>query len=289
MAQTLLMTIKSLLPSLPVSERKIGELILKKPTEIIQMSATKLATEAGSSSAAVIRFCNSIGVNGFTEFKIQLSAQSAQIDTGLLTDIAPNEALEDIKKKLLFNTNFFFEKTNEVLEDEAIDQVVDLIAQAPSMFIHGLGASFLVASDIKQKFNRIGKQVFCTQDAHESSALMAIAEAGSVYIGISNSGDKGEGLLLMKLAKSLGLNTVSLTKDSLNPLRELAAIGLTTADTQEAPLRSGATLSLLSQMYAVDIIFYHFMAKNYQHNLTFLNKSRQATAEFEQLFEDFTQ
>lgn len=287
MAQTLLMTIKNQLPSLPVSERKIGELILKKPTEIIQMSASKLAAEAGSSSAAVIRFCNSIGVKGFTEFKIQLSAQSAQIDAGLLTDIAPNEALEDIKKKLLLNTNYFFEKTNEVLADEAIDQVVDFISQAPTMFVHGLGASFLVACDIKQKFNRIGKQVFCTQDAHEMSALMAIAEAGSVYIGISNSGDKGEGLLLMKLAKSLGLKTVSLTKDSQNPLRDLADIGLSTADTQEAPLRSGATISLLSQMYAVDIIFYHFMAKNYQHNLSRLNKTRQATAEFEQLFEDF--
>src|SRR5699024_732144 len=128
LAQTLLMTIKNQLPSLPVSERKIGELILKKPTEIIQMSASKLAAEAGSSSAAVIRFCNSIGVKGFTEFKIQLSAQSAQIDAGLLTDIAPNEALEDIKKKLLLNTNYFFEKTNEVLADEAIDQVVDFIS-----------------------------------------------------------------------------------------------------------------------------------------------------------------
>ena len=120
MAQTLLMTIKHQLASLPESERKIGELILQKPTEIIQMSATKLATEAGSSSAAVIRFCNSIGVKGFTEFKIQLSAQSAQIDAGLLTDIAPNEALEDIKKKLLFNTNFFFEKTNETIYKRTI-------------------------------------------------------------------------------------------------------------------------------------------------------------------------
>ena len=108
MAQTLLMTIKNILSNLPESERKIGQLILEKPTEIIQMSATKLAAEAGSSSAAVIRFCNSIGLKSFTEFKIQLSGETAQIDMGLLTDIAPGEAIDDIKRKLLFNTNFFF-------------------------------------------------------------------------------------------------------------------------------------------------------------------------------------
>ncbi|MRJ46171.1 MurR/RpiR family transcriptional regulator [Fundicoccus ignavus] len=285
MAQTLLMTIKNILSNLPESERKIGQLILEKPTEIIQMSATKLAAEAGSSSAAVIRFCNSIGLKSFTEFKIQLSGETAQIDMGLLTDIAPGEAIDDIKRKLLFNTNFFFEKTTEVLKNEVIDQVVDAIAAAPAVFIHGLGASFLVASDMKQKFSRIGKQVFCTQDTHELSALMAIAVEGSTYVGISNSGEKIEGLVLMKLAKQLGLTTISLTKDSNNPLRNTADIALAMADTQEAPLRSGATISLLSQMFAVDIIFYHYMAKNYNQNISGLNKTRNATATYEKLLD----
>lgn len=74
------------------------------------MSATDLATEAGSSSAAVIRFCRSIGIKGFTELKLQLSADSQGIKDNLYTDILADENLEQVKKKMLINTNHLLKK-----------------------------------------------------------------------------------------------------------------------------------------------------------------------------------
>lgn len=275
------------MPALPKSERKIGAYILEKPLESIQMSASQIAKEAESSAAAVIRFCRSIGVNGYTELKLQLSAASNVIQEDLYTDIAPDEGLDQIKKKLLFRTQQAFQKTNETLDDKQIEQAVDLLAESPAIFLYGIGASYLVALDLRQKFSRIGKHVICTQDQHELVASMAIAKEGSVYIGISNSGEKREALIMMEVANKWGLRTISLTKETDNPLSRLAQIPIYTSDTKEAPLRSGATISLLSQLYAVDVLFLHFMTRGYVDNIKSLEHSRLATEDLNQLFQKY--
>lgn len=151
-----------------------------------------------------------------------------------------------------------------------------------------IGGAVIVAVDIKQKFTRLGKQVFCSQDQHELAASMAIAAQGSVYIGISNSGEKQEGLVLMTLANQLGLTTVSLIQDTENRLSELARFSLKTTKVMEPPLRSGATISLLSQLYAVSIVFYSFITKRYDDNLKSLERTLRATTELENILKDKT-
>ncbi|MDE1548606.1 MurR/RpiR family transcriptional regulator [Jeotgalibaca caeni] len=285
--QNIVLSIKEKLPALPESERKIGELVTEKPLEIIQMNASQLAEAAGSSAAAVIRFCRSMGLNGYTELKLQLSAESNLIQEDLYTDILPDEGLDQIKKKLLVHTNFTLEKTNSALDNERMEQAATWLVDCPTLYVYGLGASYLVALDIKQKLSRIGKQVLCTQDQHELAASMAIAQPGSVYIGISNSGEKKEGLVLMEVANKWGLHTVSLTKDTDNSLSKLAEVALKTADTKEAPLRSGATISLLNQLYAVDVLFLHFMTKRYTDNIHHLERSRKATDDLNEFFKQY--
>lgn len=284
--QNILLRINGKLPTLPQSEQKIGKIILESPLAIIQMSAADLAKAADSSPAAVIRFCRSIGVKGYTELKLLLSAVSNEIEGASYTDISPDEDLDAIKKKLLWNTNYMLEQTNAILANDLLDEAVVKMVNSPIIYVYGLGASHLVAMDLKQKLTRIGKQVICTQDQHELVAALAIAPADAVYFGISNSGEKREANILMEIAKKSGKHTISLTKDSDNSLSRLADVALKMADTNEAPLRSGATVSLLMQMYAIDILFYHFMTKQYQENIGYLELSRTAISEFSDLMRE---
>lgn len=287
MQQNILIKIQQQMENLPHSERKIAEIVTTQPLEIINMSAAELAEEANSSPAAVIRFCRSIGLKGFIELKLMLSAVSNDLEERIYTDILPDESLDQIKKKLLWHTSFTFEKTNESLVNERLEAAVNLIVNSPTIYVYGLGASYLVAMDLKQKLTRIGKAVICSQDQHELAAIMAVAQKDSVYFGISNSGEKKEGLVIMDVAKKWGLHTIALTKDTDNRLSRLADISLQTADTNEAPLRSGATTSLLSQMYAIDVLFYHFMTKRYQENVQNLGASRKATDDLNIYYEKY--
>lgn len=280
------LTIKEKLADLPESERKVGEFILDNPLLTIQMSASQLAEAAGSSAAAVIRFSHSLGMKGYTELKLLLSAQSNSLQEELHTDIRPDEELDQIKKKFWVNTSHTLEKTNVSLANECVEQAAQWLVECPTLFVYGLGASHIVAMDVDQKFSRLGKKVFCSQDQHNLAGAMAVAPKNAVYFGISNSGETQEGHVLIRLARQLGIRTLSLTRDTDNRLSQLADIPLKTAYTQEAPLRSGATTSLLSQLYAVDILFYSFLTKQYDENVSRLEKSRKAIRDLGVLFQE---
>lgn len=286
MANNILQTINAMLKDLPKSEQKIGQLVLERPKDVIQMNATELAKEANSSPAGVIRFCHSIGINGFTALKLALSAQTSQRGDLNYTDIDVDESIDTIKEKLATNASVVFSDTNVTLVNSDVDRVTDWIMASPMVFLYGLGASYIVAQDFRQKFTRIGKHVMVTQDQHELVAAMSIAPKGSLYIGISNSGEKSEGTMVMNMAKNLGLKTVSLTKASENTLASISDIALHTANTKEALLRSGATISLLAQLYAIDILFFTYMTKNYDIHVQNLALSKEATNAIEDLYQE---
>lgn len=276
MLNNVLLNIKEKKDGLALSEKKIAEVILEQPAEVIKMSASQLAKEAGSSSAAVIRFCHSIGLKGFVELKLQLSADLQGINDNLYTDIIPGEEMAQIKKKLLVNTNHVFKETNNSLNDEIVSQATTLFKNSSVIYPFGLGASSLVAEDFQQKFSRIGKKVIFIQDQHVLATSLAVADSNALFFGVSNHGEKREVVSLTKLAKEFGLQTISLTRNTKNTLSTLSDIALTTAVAQEPPLRSGATISLLTQMYAIDILFYAYVTNHYESSLENLEKSKEA-------------
>lgn len=274
MQPNILFVIQEKLASLPKSEQKIGEAILKDPQKIIQMNATQLGKSANSSPAAIIRFCHSIGLKGFTELKLQLSAESKMIEEKLYTEILPDEEFEQMKKKLLLTTEHVLRETSKLLETAQVEEVTKAFNQSPIIYTYGLGASHLVALDIQQKYSRIGKHVMSTLDTHSLVASMSTAPKESIFFGISNSGETKEVIQLMKAAQKFGLQTISLTELGENSLKKLSTISLQTGISGEAPLRSAATSSLLTQLYAIDLLFYDFATKNYETILERLEKSK---------------
>ena len=67
--------VESIFSELTQSEKKIAQMVLETPEEVIQMTANELAKASQTSPASVIRFCRSIGISGFTELKLKLSAE----------------------------------------------------------------------------------------------------------------------------------------------------------------------------------------------------------------------
>ena len=287
MLNNILLQIKEKKAFLPLSEKKIAEVILKDPVSVINMNSSLLAKKAGSSSAAVIRFCRSIGLKGFVDLKLQLSADLQGINDNVYTDIVPGEDLEQIKKKFLVNTHHVFKETNHTLDSEAVSQATKLFYESSVIYPFGVGASGIVAEDFQQKFSRIGKKVIVLQDQHVLATALAVADDRALFLGISNGGEKSEVLALTKMAKEFGVQTISLTRNTENTLSTLADVPLKTAFAQEPPLRSGATVSLLAQMYAIDILFYAYVTNYYQASIQKLEKSKEAIDHLYQQYDFF--
>lgn len=276
MQQNIILTIQDHLGNLPGSEQKIAEYILKNTNEVINLSAQELAKKAGSSPAAIIRFCRSIEVSGFTDLKILLSANLGMIDTEMYTEVENGETTAAIKQKLQHRVIHVVERTNEHLENKAIDLAVNEIEAAEIIYVYGVGASSLVAQDIYQKFTRLGRNVFFSMDHHLFASAIGTNHLKGIFIGISSSGMNQETVALAELSASKEMTVISLTADTASFLASNSDIVLLTPEGEEAPLRSAATVSLTAQLFVVDVLFFAYAAKNYDETLKEIRHSKRA-------------
>ncbi|ALS00085.1 RpiR family transcriptional regulator [Enterococcus silesiacus] len=271
----------SMLDVLPNSERKIGKVILENPSMVIEMTASELSTYAGASPATVIRFCKKIDVPSFTQLKIRLSAEiEAPIYEGY-SDITANGSVDEIKTKLLGNAYQSMQETVALLNEERIETIVDVLIAAPIIYVFGIGASYLVAENIAQKWNRIGKTVVCVQDPHVLVTILVSAPRGAVFFCISHSGETKEVLRLLAVAKKHQLKTIGLSQFGNNTLTNKAEYMLQTVRSNEAVLRSAATTSLHDQFIIVDILFYAYASRNFDQTIEKIQESKAEVKKYE--------
>lgn len=274
MNKDVLFLIQDKLNNLSKAEQNLADYILSNPEAVIRLSAKQLAHQADSSPATIIRFAKSIGLNGFTELKLRLSSDIGQRQSTVYTDIAKGDTSEHIKVKLKARLDYVLDKGVRELDQPAINKCIQYAARAKVIYAFGIGASGLVAQDIYQKFTRLGKIVIYESDQHNLASMLASAIPESLFIGISNSGETQETIRLVRIAHAQGLPAIAITSSEESPLARCASVVLLSSHTGENPLRVGATVSLISQLFTVDVLFLSYAAQNYDETIQLLKKSK---------------
>lgn len=272
--------VNSIFDDLTRSERKIAQLVMDQPEAVIKMTASELAKASNTSPASVIRFCKSIGIPSFPELKLMLSAEKDVPITMNYSDISPDEKLGDVKTKLLGNAYQSMRETIELVDDELLSDVINLIDGAPFIYVYGIGSSYLVAENIAQKWNRIGKVCICIADVHILISSLTSAPEKSVFIGISNSGETAEVLTLNEIAQEHGLTTIGITEFGSNRLSKKVDVSLQTVKSKEAELRSAATSSLMAQFILIDLLFHAYVLQSYDENMENILISRKSVDDY---------
>ncbi|MCB5952847.1 MurR/RpiR family transcriptional regulator [Enterococcus sp. BWT-B8] len=279
--ENILGRIRSIIDILPGSEKKIGLAVLEDPSAVIGMTAAELSKVAGASPATVIRFCKKINIPSFTQLKIKLSAEiDSPVQEGY-SDITENESIQELKAKLLANAYQSMQETVALIDEQQVDQVVDLLINAPIIYVFGVGASSLVAENIFQKWNRAGKTVVYVRDPHVLITILISAPEQAVFFAISNSGETKEVLQLVELAKKYQLHTVGLTQFGMNSLASKVELPLQTVRSNEAVVRSAATTSLHNQFIVIDILFYAYASRNFDEMIDRIQESKSEVRQFD--------
>lgn len=276
MSQNIILSIEDYRDRLPKSEQKIANYILANVNEVTTLSVQELAKKADSSPAAIIRFCRSIQVNGFTELKLLLSANLGATGSKVYYEVENGESTKVIKQKLTLRLNHALERTSACLDERVVDQLVQEIEKVDMVFVYGLGASSLVAQDIHQKFTRLGKYIFYAADHHLFAAALSSAKVSALFIAISNTGETQEVIRLAEIAQAKPMKIAALTANAQSTLAKQSEMILLTVKGEEAPLRSAATVSLISQFYVTDVLFFAYAAQNYQGTLAQIRDSKKA-------------
>lgn len=257
------------------SERKVADYIMQNPAEMITLSVAQLAARSGSSQAAIIRMCKSLGIGSYQELKLKVAGDLRDMESTGYQDIKPGETIAGIIQTVSNNNIQSIRDTVNILDANMVEQAVLALDRAKRIFFFGVGASNLIAIDAQQKFLRINKTSMSFSDIHVQLTTAVTMTEEDVAVGISYSGETKEVIRALSIAKEQGCRTISITKYGENTLSKRADIPLYTSST-DYPIRSGAMASRITQLNLVDILYLGVASRNYEKTVSYLEKTRQA-------------
>ncbi|MGI5947403.1 MAG: MurR/RpiR family transcriptional regulator [Lachnospiraceae bacterium] len=276
-----LVQLRELRNSLTPVGKQLADFILDDPKAILTMPIKTLAQKSRTSDAAVIRFCKSLGFDGYRSFIVSISATlAASKDTSSsnnFSDIQPGDDLESIVKNISFSNHQSIDDTLSIINMDTLEQAVSKLLSAEKIIFCGIGASGLVCMDAQQKFMRIGRAVEACTDGHFQLTLASLLGEKDVAVLISNSGETKDILDTLEVLLENHVYTIAITRYNKSPLASKADLSLYIS-TPEILIRSGAMGSRIAMLTLIDILYASVVSRDYTHSKASLTKTRKALA-----------
>jgi len=254
----ILITIRSLLPSLAPVEQRVAQAVLDDPAGVAWRSISELAGSCGTSATSVVRFCRAVGLRGYPDLRLALAGAVAheeeRVSVTVSSDINADDDPVTITKKIAFADAAAVTDTASRLDAGILTEVVDALAAAPRIDVYGVGASGFVALDLQMKLQRISRPAYAFPDPHMAATSAALRHPGDVAVGLSHTGTTVDTIEALAEARSNGATTVAITNFPWSPITENADLVLLTA-ARETAFRSGAMTSRIAQLTVIDCLF----------------------------------
>ena len=170
------------------TEKKIADFVLHNTNKVLFMSITELAEECGVAEASVHRFCRTMGVKGYQEFKMKLSLSiTPEDDSSLEKDFSDKDSLDFNLDRILQSHISALKETRMLLHKGEVERSVRMIEEATNVYFFGIGDSLLSARGARNKFLRICNKVNCIEDPHMQAMTASMAGPEDVIFIISYS------------------------------------------------------------------------------------------------------
>lgn len=249
------------------SERKVADFIFDHAPEVLLMSINDLADACEVGETTVFRFCKTMKLQGYQEFKIQLSLSTQDknkynIIEGISGNVEPEDSLEIVSQKLLNSNISVLRETSELINFEAMDTLLDKMITAERIFFFGVGASQIMAMMTTNKFLRVSNKVYCYTDSHMQTMEASMLSPRDVAIIISYSGSTKDSMLIAKLAKKSGAYVAGVTRFANSPLASQSDVVLL-CGANEGPLQGGSTTAVMSQLFLMEVLYTEYYRKTY--------------------------
>ena len=250
------------------NEEYIAKYIIKNFRNIRELDTNIISSETYTSNAGVTRMCQKIGFSGFQEFKmkmleevINMEKEEINFDTG---DIDKRDDTKTVIEKLTKLSISSLKETKLLQETEMINIVADLITESEVIDFYGIGASHIVCLDAQYNFMRAGK-VVNTFEGPDLQRVQAISsDRKHLAILVSYSGLTKEIIDIAEILQDKEINTVSITGYGNNKLVKKCKYNLYVTS-REALVRSAAIYSRISMLNLIDVIYFTYYNKNYDH------------------------
>lgn len=258
--------IKSAYNQFTKAEKKVADYVLANPKEVLFMSISDLGLACGVGDTSVFRFCRTMNVKGYQEFKmlLSLSLNTGNTEGKLFAgkDINLNDSIRELSQKVLATNIGALNETYSLLDFNEFDKAVTYLHDAERIIFFGVGASALASLKAMNKFLHIIPNVYTVQDSHMQAMVAATMGEKDVAVLFSYSGSTKDTVEVAELAKKNNARIISVTRYVKSPLTQFSDITLL-CGANEGPLQGGSTSVEVSQMFIVDLLYSEFYKRYY--------------------------
>lgn len=249
----ILAQIEAVRPQLGAAMRRVADFVLEHPEQVIHLSVTEVAEQAGTSEATVVRLCQLLGLKGYQDFKIRLSRSLVAPLKSLHEDITPTDTPYQMMEKVFQTTVRTLHDTQLIVDPQQLEAAVDILAAARRIEFVGVGGSGIVAHDAYHKFMKLGIPGAAHADPHNAAQVCAVLKPGDAVVAVSYSGSTRDTLEAVEIAKQSGARIVAITRYGRSPLARLADAALHTTS-PESRYRSEGVCSRIAQLCLIDTL-----------------------------------
>lgn len=253
-------------------ESVLADYILKNAEQVLNYSIRELSQQAYTSTSTIFRLCQKLGLSGYKEFVIKLSRDLesqynnlAGIDVNFPFSRVDSDLL--VAKKIAALSSETITQTHLLLTESMLNQAVDLIVQAESIFGIGVSHSFNRAVDFQTKMLRINYYVKLMPLQADQFHLANHGTAKDVAIIISYGGITAEILSDAKLLKKKGCKLIVVTSNREEDLARMADVLLPLPKNENADLNISTFSSQIATEFALNVLYSCVYKRNYLENI----------------------
>ena len=234
------------------AERRVAEVVLAVPHEVVDGSISALARRAGASEPTVVRFCRRVGCEGFQDFRVQLARGLGAGLASLDLDIAPDDRAVVYARKVFDSATHSLIAVRRGLDMGAIEAAVDALARARKIEFYGFVASGAVAMDAQHKFFHFAVPCVAYTDLHMQLMSAAALEPEDVVVAISHTGRTKELIASVRVARESGATVIGVT-DPASPLARSCSLVVGVAVPENTDVFM-PTLSRIAHLLVIDVL-----------------------------------
>ncbi|MDX8416349.1 MurR/RpiR family transcriptional regulator [Absicoccus intestinalis] len=280
----ILVKIDSIRPFFSNTEMKIADTVLEDPKNVILLSTKAFSEKCGVSEPSLIRFTKKLGLSGFKEFKLMLSATLGSQSTELYPmNIYESDSPLEVYEKLSTYIIASIQSTQDTLNNEDLQKAVDLIELAykkkKTIFLSGMGASSLQVKNLQIKLMRLGMNAVFYDDIHLRLEACTNLKKGDLLICITTLGSAIENYQIMEVAKKRGVQIILLTQYGNKKIAKYADVVLYTS-VMENSSRLVSHAAIAVQNLIIDTIFFSLAFHDYERITEGVYKARRIFDEY---------
>lgn len=255
--ENLIMRITNRYSRMTRSEKKVADFVLANSQETLHATINDLAQLCDVGETSVFRFCRTLSLSGYQDFKLSLALSTSMPEIAQPKDTinildSPNCAVT--AQKVMQTYTLSLNKAINSFNFRAIDKTVDLLLSSKTINFFGLGGSGTSAMEAMNKFIKILPYVTYNMDSHMQITQAALLKKEDLAIIFCNSGITKDCIKMAEICHKNQASVIFITMFLKTPAAQYSDIVLL-CGANEGPLEGGSIAAKTTQLFLIDILY----------------------------------